>query len=179
MDLRLEELTSPDSTRIEHAETLRPILDLAPRLSCTPALIANDLGEIVASSKEQRSECAILARGAPFSTPEAGRVACPQTTCPHHPHFGFREVRGEGAPLVLVHCSGDEKLDLLTALADRFLDDLADRDAVLEELSRMYEELNWLYSLGDILKQATSEEVTLLKVFRHLEHLVPVGKAEV
>jgi serine phosphatase RsbU (regulator of sigma subunit) len=160
-------------------EALSPLLSCAVHITQLPLMVAGPGGEVFQSGPDLRSECAVTSVGIQLERHPAGEWGCPVTACAHHRSFRYRQLERSSLPVALVHCEGDKKIDAFAELATSALSSFHERSSTLEELARVTEEIDWLNSLGDILKRVSSERSTFEEIFKQIGALLPVGAAEV
>ncbi|MBN1444397.1 MAG: hypothetical protein JXA90_16920, partial [Planctomycetes bacterium] len=176
---------SPAETPIrDHQHThledgLRAALEAASRFTRLPLLAFDDRGELVGHSGDAQGACSLLQSGEPLQRADTSGWRCPFPSCVFHSSFRTEEVSAGSVKAHLVHCEEDEKLGLLRELAQTVLQSKLDNHPLLDELARVYEEVHWLYRLGDILEGGSDQDATFSQFFDHIAAQLPVSDAEI
>lgn len=160
-------------------EALRPVFDFASRLAQLPVIVTDSQGRMLGSSRDADGTCAVASGKATLTRSPSNQWSCTATECPHHSNFCCGQIHHETSLLGIVHCQGRQELEAFADLAQTVLTDYHDKYFILDEIARVYEEINWIYSLGDILKKVDNRCSTFEEIFQHIGGLLPIRQAEV
>ncbi|MEM7233967.1 MAG: PP2C family protein-serine/threonine phosphatase, partial [Planctomycetota bacterium] len=143
-----------------------------------PVLIQNKTKQLVWSSAAAESTCSVAQGEAPC-TIEGENANCPHSKCEHHARFAARTIEAGGEQLDVVHCGGGPWVDVVAEHVRAGIESDSDRGVALDELARVYEELNGIYELGTILSGDRETDQILRSALEHSRQLLPIRDAEI
>lgn len=163
----------------ELTQALRELLDSVGNPTTPPLAAFDASGRLIGRGGRQRTDCGLVQSGQGLEPTESGEWVCPLSSCARHSRFRREEVSIGGESVQLVQCGGTNDLDLIAELVRDSLSSRLDHLPILDELTRVYEEINWLYGLGDILEKELDESSTFVEIFRYVAELLPVEGGEI